>query len=263
VDVGGSSLPAVRVELNPTRSTATASRRPPSARRSPRPTPTARKASLDGDTRHWQIAANDQAKKAADYMPIIVAYRKGAAVRLTDIATVTDSVQDLRNAGLADGRPAVLLLIRRQPGANVIETVDRVKALLPVLQASIPRSINLQVASDSTTTIRASLREVERTLLISISLVIMVVFLFLRRWRAALIPASPCPSRSSARLASCISPGTAWTTSRSWPSPSPRASSWTTPWWSSKTCPGTSRRASPRSKPPCSARGKSASPSFR
>jgi len=193
VDVGGSSLPAVRVELNPTalnrEGIGTAVVRAAIATTNAnRP-----KGSLDGDTRHWQIAANDQAKKAADYLPLVVAYRKGAAVRLTDVATVTDSVQDLRNAGLADGKPAVLIQVRRQPGANVIETVDRVKAILPVLQASIPSSINLQIATDSTTTIRASLREVERTLLIAISLVIMVVFLFLRRWRAALVPAVAVP----------------------------------------------------------------------
>ena len=193
VDVGGSSLPAVRVELNPTALNrygiaTSAVRAAIATTNANRP-----KGSLDGDTRHWQIAANDQAKKAADYMPIVVAYRKGAAVRLTDIATVTDSVQDLRNGGLTDGRPAVQLQVRRQAGANVIETVDRVKAILPMLQASIPRSINLQIVSDSTTTIRASLREVERTLLIAITLVILVVFLFLRRWRAALIPAVAVP----------------------------------------------------------------------
>jgi multidrug efflux pump len=193
VDVGGSSLPAVRVELNPTALNrygiaTSAVRAAIATTNANRP-----KGSLDGDTYHWQIAANDQAKKAADYMPIVVAYRKGAAVRLTDIGTVTDSVQDLRNAGLTDGHPAVQIQVRRQPGANVIETVDRVKAILPMLQASIPRSINLQIVSDSTTTIRASLREVERTLLIAISLVIMVVFLFLRRWRAALIPAVAVP----------------------------------------------------------------------
>jgi multidrug efflux pump len=193
VMVGGSSLPAVRVELNPTAlnhygiatSAVSAAIATTNANRP--------KGILDGDIRHWQIAANDQAKKAADYRPIVVAYRNGAAVRLTDLGTLDDSVQDLRNAGMADGKPAVLLLIRRQPGANVIETVDRVKAILPVLQASIPRSINLQIVSDSTTTIRASLREVERTLLIAISLVIMVVFLFLRRWRAALVPAVAVP----------------------------------------------------------------------
>ena len=193
VDVGGSSLPAVRVELNPTAlnryGIATATVRTAIATTNAnRP-----KGSLEDDGQHWQIAANDQAQKAADYLPIIVAYRKGAAVRLGDIATLTDSVQDLRNGGLADGKAAVLLLIRRQAGANIIETVDRVKAILPRLRASIPSSINLAVASDSTTTIRASLRDVERTLLIAIALVIMVVFVFLRRWRAAVIPAVAVP----------------------------------------------------------------------
>ena len=193
VTIGGSSLPAVRVELNPAAlnsyGISTASVRTAiSTTNANRP-----KGSLDGTYSHWQIAANDQARKAADYLPIIVAYRNGAAVRLGDIASVTDSVQDLRNAGLADGKPSVLLLIRRQPGANVIETVDRVRALLPMLRASIPTAINLEVASDSTTTIRASLIGVERTLLIAIALVIMVVFLFLRRWRAAVIPAVAVP----------------------------------------------------------------------
>src|SRR6195952_3047341 len=193
VAIGGSSLPAVRVELNPTALNrygiaTSAVRTAIATTNANRP-----KGSLDGDTHHWQIAANDQARKAVDYLPIVVAYRNGAAVRLTDVATVEDSVQDLRNAGLADGKPSVLLIIRRQPGANVIETVDRVKALLPVLRASIPPTIKLEVSSDSTTTIRASLREVERTLLMSIALVILVVFLFLRRWRAALIPAVAVP----------------------------------------------------------------------
>jgi multidrug efflux pump len=193
VTVGGSSLPAVRVELNPSAlnrygiATATV-RSAIAATNANRP-----KGSLDGDTNHWQLAANDQARKAADYLPLVIAYRKGAAVRLADVATVVDSVQDLRNAGMADGKPSVLLLIRRQPGANVIETVDRVKALLPRLRASIPPTIDLQVASDTTTTIRASLRGVETTLAISIALVILVVFLFLRRWRAALIPAVAVP----------------------------------------------------------------------
>jgi len=193
VSIGGSSLPAVRVELNPTALNrygiaTSAVRNAISTTNANRP-----KGSLDGEEHHWQIAANDQARKAVDYLPIVVAYRNGAAVRLGDVATVVDSVQDLRNAGLADGKPAVLLLIRRQPGANVIETVDRVKALLPMLRASIPPTINLEVSSDSTTTIRASLREVERTLLIAITLVILVVFLFLRRWRAAVIPAVAVP----------------------------------------------------------------------
>lgn len=193
VDVGGSSLPAVRVELNP----AVLNRYgiPTATVRAAIATTNANrpKGSLDGSNRHWQIAANDQAKAAADYLPIIVAYRKGAAVRLRDVATVTDSVQDLRHAGMSDGKPAILVLVRRQAGANVIATADRVKALLPLLRASIPAAINLDLSVDTTTSIRASLRDIERSLLISITLVILVVFLFLRRWRAAVIPAVAVP----------------------------------------------------------------------
>jgi len=193
LDVGGSSLPAVRVEADP----ATLDRDGVGleqvraaivAANANRP-----KGVLEDATRHWQIAANDQMMRAADYRLLIIAWRDGAPVRLEDVASVTDSVQDLRNAGIADGRPAVLILIRRQPGANVIATVDRVKAILPALRASIPAAIDIGVASDSTTTIRASLRDVERTLLVAIALVILVVFLFLRRWRAAAIPAVAVP----------------------------------------------------------------------
>jgi multidrug efflux pump len=151
------------------------------------------KGSVEDGDRNWQIYANDQATKAVDYMPLIVSYHNGAPVRLTDVAEVVDSVQDLRNAGSANGRNSVLVILNRQPGANIIDTVDRVTALLPYLRASIPSAINLEVVLDRTPTIRASLHEVERTLLISISLVIMVVFLFLRNWRATLIPSVAVP----------------------------------------------------------------------
>lgn len=188
VTVGGSSLPAVRVSLNPSvlnkygigveevraAIVATNANRP--------------KGSLEKEDRRWQILANDQAKTAAEYLPTIVAYRNGAPVRLADIAQVEDSVQDIRNAGLVNGKPAVMLLLNRQPGANIIETVDQVKQLLPLLRASIPAAMTLSVASDRTPTIRASLQGVEHTLLISIALVVLVVFLFLRDVRAALIP---------------------------------------------------------------------------
>ena len=198
VTVGGSSLPAVRVELNPAvlnkygigledvraAIVATNVNRP--------------KGSVEDTERHWQILANDQAKEAADYLPLIVAYRtdkrgNGAAVRLADVAEVVDSVQDLRNAGSANGRPSVLVVVFRQPNANIIETVDRVRDLLPVLSASIPSAIDLEVALDRTPTIRASLRDVQRALAISIGLVIMVVFAFLRSWRATLIPSVAVP----------------------------------------------------------------------
>jgi multidrug efflux pump len=193
VTVGGSSLPAVRVEVNPRALdkygigfedvrmaiTSTNANRP--------------KGAVEDGDRHWQIGANDQARRAAEYMPLIVAYKDGAPVRLSDVADVVDSVQDLRNAGSADGRPSVLLIVNRQPGANIIETVDRVRALVPQLRASIPAAIDMRVVQDRTPTIRASLREVERALVISFALVILVVFLFLRNGRAALIPSVAVP----------------------------------------------------------------------
>jgi len=193
VQVGGSALPAVRVELNPPalnqygigvedvrEAIATANANRP-------------KGAIEAGDRHWQIAVNDQSKRAADYLPLIVSYRQGAAVRLSDVADVEDSVQDLRNAGLAGGKPAVLVILYKQPGANIIETVERVRALLPALRASIPSAIDLAVALDRTPTIRASLHDVERTLLFSTALVIMVVFLFLRNTRATVIPSVAVP----------------------------------------------------------------------
>ncbi len=193
VSVGGSSLPAVRVELNPetlnkygigledVRSVlASANANRPKG------------AVEDGD-RHWQVYANDQAKTAAEYLPLIVAYRNGNAVRLSDVAEVVDSVQDLRNAGMANGKPSVLVIINRQPNANIIETVDRVTALLPSLRVSIPSAITLTPAMERTATIRASLRDVGRSLTIAIVLVILVVFAFLRDGRATLIPSVAVP----------------------------------------------------------------------
>src|SRR5260221_5540723 len=137
--------------------------------------------------------ADDRAKKASQSVPLIVAYRNNAAVRLSEVAEVIDSVEDLRNAGIANGRPSVLVIINRQPNANIIETTERVREILPLLRASIPSTINVEVVLERTSTIRASLREVERTLLIAIGLVILVVFLFLRNARATLIPAVAVP----------------------------------------------------------------------
>ncbi|HEX7955059.1 MAG TPA: efflux RND transporter permease subunit, partial [Burkholderiales bacterium] len=193
VRVGGSSLPAVRVELLPAALTkygigTQTVRTAIAATNANRP-----KGMVESDTRHWQIYANDQAREASDYLPLIVAYRNGAAVHLSDVAEVTDSVQDVRNSGSANGRPAVLVILYRQPGANIIETVDRVRGALPQLNASISSAIDLAVVFDRTPTIRASLHDVERTLLISVALVIMVVFLFLRRATATLIPSVTVP----------------------------------------------------------------------
>jgi multidrug efflux pump len=188
VVVGGSSLPAVRVELIPQAlykygvgledvraALASANAHSP-------------KGGIDVDDQRYQIYANDQANKADDYKSLIVAYRNGAAVHVSDVGEVTDSVENLRNAGLANGKPAVLIILYRQPGANIISTVDLVKGLMPQLRASISPAIDIGLAVDRSTTIRTSLRDVERTLILAVLLVIVVVFAFLRNLRATLIP---------------------------------------------------------------------------
>ncbi|HCC10005.1 MAG TPA: multidrug transporter subunit MdtC, partial [Atlantibacter hermannii] len=148
---------------------------------------------LEDSDRRWQIQANDELKTAAEYQPLIIHYHNGAAVKLQDVATVTDSVQDVRNAGMTNAKPAILLIIRKAPDANIIETVDRIRARVPELREIIPASIDLQIAQDRSPTIRASLKEVEQTLVISVALVILVVFLFLRSGRATFIPAIAVP----------------------------------------------------------------------
>jgi multidrug efflux pump len=193
VVVGGSSLPGVRVELNPDSlnryGVALEDVRTALAyANANRP-----KGFIEQGDRQWQVATTDQAKTADQYQSLVVAYRNGSPVLLSNLGTVTDSVEDLRNAGMANGKPAILLIIFKQPDANIIETVDRIRTLMPVLSASIPAAIKMEVASDRTTTIRASLRDVERTLLISVALVIMVVFLFLRNGRATFIPSIAVP----------------------------------------------------------------------
>ncbi|MBV8119426.1 MAG: efflux RND transporter permease subunit [Alphaproteobacteria bacterium] len=193
VAISGSSLPAVRVELTPQAlfkygigledvraALASANAHAP-------------KGALEDGDRRFQIYTNDQASHAADYKPLIIAYRNGNPVRLTNVGEVLDSVENVRNQGLANGKPAVLVILYRQPGANIIDTVERIKAILPQLQASIPRAINVELMMDRTTTIRASLHDVERALLIAIGLVILVVFLFLRNLRATLIPSVAVP----------------------------------------------------------------------
>ena len=139
--------------------------------------------------KNWEIDTNDQLNRAAEYKPVIVSYHSGAAVRLNDVGSVTDSVEDLRNLGLVNGRPAVMVVIFRQPNANIIETVDRVNNVLPQLVASLPGAINYTIIQDRTPPIRGSLRDVEISLLISFGLVILVVFAFLRNTRATVIPA--------------------------------------------------------------------------
>jgi len=193
VTVGGGALPAVRVDVNPTllnsfglglediRQTLTNvnANRP--------------KGDIADGTRDFEITTTDQLLKAAEYQPLVIAYRNGAAISLSDVAKVSDSVEDIRTLGLVDGKPAVPIIIFRQPGANIIATVDRVRALLPALQASISPAIKMSIVLDRTTTIRESVRDVEVALGLSITLVVFVVFVFLRNVRTTLIPSVAVP----------------------------------------------------------------------
>src|SRR5271170_5080509 len=193
VFVGGSALPGVRVEVNPAhlnnlglgledvRAVLMAANV-----NSP-------KGQFSDDRQSWIISTTDQLLKASDYADLVVAYRNGAAVKLRDVASCEDSVEDLRNVGFVNSKPAVIVFINRQPGANIVETVDRIRAVLPQLKASIPASIDMMILNDRTTTIRASVRDVQRTMGISIALVIMVVFVFLRSVRTTLIPSISVP----------------------------------------------------------------------
>jgi multidrug efflux pump len=193
VDIGGSSLPAVRVELDPTAlfhygiglegiraGLASANANSP-------------KGDIVAGDRRYQLYANDQGRQASDYRDIVVAYRNGAAVRLADVGEVVDSVEDKRNLGLVDGKPGVILFIYKQPGSNVVETVERVRAAIPQVQAALPGDIDLAISGDRSATIRASLASTEETLIIAVILVVFVTYIFLRSWRATLIPAVAVP----------------------------------------------------------------------
>jgi len=193
VDVSGSANPAVRVELIPQAlfhygigledvraALASANANSP-------------KGDIEFGPNRFQLYTNDQARTASEYKDLVIAYRNGAGVHLSDVGDVVDSVEDLRNLGLANGKRSVLVILYRQPGANIIDTVDRVKAMLPQLKASLPADVDVTPAVDRSTTIRASLRDTEHTLIIAVALVVMVVFVFLRNWRATLIPSVAVP----------------------------------------------------------------------
>lgn len=193
VQIGGSSLPAVRIELEPQalnqygvaldevrKTIADANVRRP-------------KGSVEDGQRLWQIQANDQLEKAKDYESLIIHYADGAALRLKDVAKVSDGVEDRYNSGFFNDDAAVLLVINRQAGANIIETVNEIKAQLPALQAVLPASVKLNLAMDRSPVIKATLHEAEMTLLIAVALVILVVFLFLGNFRASLIPTLAVP----------------------------------------------------------------------
>ncbi|MCJ2006433.1 efflux RND transporter permease subunit [Methylobacterium sp. E-041] len=193
VDIGGSSLPAVRVELDPTAlfhygiglegiraGLASANANSP-------------KGAIEAGDRRFQLYANDQGRKAEDYRDLVVAYRNGAAVKLTDVGEVIDSVEDRRNLGVVNGKQGVLLFVYKQPGSNVVDTINGVKAALPQIVSALPGGIDVKLTGDRSATIRASLAATEETLLIAVGLVILVVFAFLRSGRATLIPAVAVP----------------------------------------------------------------------
>ncbi len=193
VFVGGGALPAVRVDLSPTALNGNGLglddvRTVLASANANRP-----KGEVADTRRVWSIWTSDQLLKAAEYRQLVVSYRNGAAVRLGDVANVTDSVEDVRTMGLSNGKPAIIIIVFRQPGANIIDTVDGVRAALPQLQAAIPPTVKLNVLIDATQTIRASVRDVEITLCIAISLVILVVFVFLRSVRSTFIPSVAVP----------------------------------------------------------------------
>jgi multidrug efflux pump len=193
VGVGGSALPGVRVELNPT----TLNKYGIGLEQVVQALSSANAAKPKGhfadENRMYEIDANDQLFHAYEYSPLLVAYHNGAAVRVSDVGEVVDSVEDLRSAGYSNGKPAVLLTIFRQPGANIIDTVDRIREILPQIHAVIPAAVHLRVAMDQTTTIRASVHDVERTLVISVLLVVLVVFVFLKNPRTTFIPSVAVP----------------------------------------------------------------------
>ncbi|MGB9457965.1 MAG: multidrug efflux RND transporter permease subunit [Bryobacteraceae bacterium] len=193
VFVGGSALPGVRVELNPHElSDYSIGLEQVRTILNGANTNTPKGHFSDG-TRMWEVGASDQIFKAADYRPMVIAYHNGTAVRIADVGEAIDSVEDLRNAGYMNGSPSVLLVIFRQPGVNIIDTVDRIRATLPQLKAAIPQSIDMNVVMDQTITIRGSVHDVEITLIISVMLVILVVFFFLRDPRTTFIPSVAVP----------------------------------------------------------------------
>jgi multidrug efflux pump len=193
VIVQGSSLPAVRVDLNPTQLNQFGLNLADVRTFLQNSNANRPKGDLYNGHRNWSLGANDQLMKAVDYQDLVIAFRNGGAVKLTDIGNVSDSIEDIRQAGWANGKPAIVLLVFKQPGANVVETVDRVKAVLPRLQAAIPPAIHMAILLDGSKQIRDSVKDVEKTLLISIGLVILVVFAFLRSWRTTSIPAVVVP----------------------------------------------------------------------
>ena len=193
ITISGSSLPAVRIEVNPTLLNECGFGLEDVAAMVQSANTNGPTGSLSDSTRSWILSTTDQLLAASEYEPLIIGYRNGAAVRLSDVATVVDSIEDIRNVAFVDGKPAILVNINRQPNANIVDTVDRVFEVMPQLMASMPASIHLRVLADRTTSIRTSVSNVQQTMAISMGLVILVVFIFLRSARTTLIPSVAVP----------------------------------------------------------------------
>ena len=195
VTASGASLPAVRVEINPRAlfKYGLSLQNVSSAIRSANAGANTPKGAIEQGTTRYQLYSNDNADKASDFKNLIIAYRNNSPVRLSDVADVVDGQENIRNMGMANGLPAVLVTVTQQPGANVIQVVNKINALIPQLQKELPDAIHLEVIQDTTTSIRNSVRDVEETLVLSTMLVVLVVFVFLRNWRATLVPAVSVP----------------------------------------------------------------------
>ena len=194
VTISGGQKPAVRIQANPTHAgllRAESGRRAQSAITAANVNQA--KGTFDGRYQSYQIGANDQLLSSSDYSTLILAYRNGAPVKLTDIAIVKDDAENIRQAAWMNESPAVIVNIQRQPGANIISVVDRVKKLLPQLTATLPRDVQLNVLTDRTNTIRASVKDVEFELVLTVALVVMVIFVFLRNFSATIIPSVAVP----------------------------------------------------------------------
>jgi len=199
VSISGGQKPAVRVQVNPTALSSYRLTVEDVRNAIAQANVNQAKGSFDGPRQLYAIAANDQLLSSDQYRPLVIAYRDGAPVRLSDVATIVDGAENVKQAAWMNLTPAVILNIQRQPGANIIAVVDRIKTLLPQLRASLPSAVKVTILTDRTTTIRASVRDVEMELMLTIALVVMVIFLFLRTLAATVIPSVAAPSLDSAR----------------------------------------------------------------
>lgn len=193
VTVGGSSPQAVRVDLNPEAIAKMGVSLNSIITAIGNANPNLPQGRIEGATQSWQVQSDSRTRNAQDFLPLIVSYKNGNAVRLSDIAAVTDTVQNPLNMGMVNKKPAILMIVTSAPNANIIATIDRLKGEMPMLQGFIPANVSLNMAMERSATIRGSIRDVERALVLSLGLVIMVVYLFLRRWRATLIPSVAIP----------------------------------------------------------------------